>query len=86
MTGLFLWWLVVILVDGCGYALVFSFSFILAVGYGCHTVVSVACGGGGCGGDGLWFFFFFFFFSFFTVGCDYYNGDCDRWSDGGGSG
>ena len=55
------WWLVVILVDGCGYALVFSFSFILAVGYGCHTVVSVARGGGGCGGDGLWFFFFFSF-------------------------
>ena len=31
-------------------------------------------------------FFFFYIFFFYTVGCDYYNGDCDRWSGGGGSG
>ena len=47
-----LWWLVVILVDGCGYTLCFfSFSFLPTGGCGCHNGV-VTCGGGVYGG--LW--------------------------------
>ena len=47
------WWLVVILVDGCGYTLGFfiSFSFLPASGCGCHGS-AMTCGGSGYGG--LW--------------------------------
>ena len=49
---LFLWWLVVILVDGCGYILgIFIFYFIPIGDCGCHSG-AVTCGGGGYGG--LW--------------------------------
>ena len=38
---LFLWWLGVILMDGCGYVFFFFFLSFLAVGCGCHDG---ACG------------------------------------------
>ena len=40
-----------ILVDGCGYTLVFSFSILPTGGCGYHDG-AMTCSGGGCGG--LW--------------------------------